>query len=186
LAGSALLLERGPTARTGYAAARGVGVAWKQRVPAASGAGLTASVTLVVSRTFELDGVKRPFTVMIGLVLLPASVFLLVVGEDGGSTAFGLFFIAVACWVIFEFGFWAPHRVTLDDSGISLDAVARRVRIAWDDLESVEPTPWDLRRETLRWRRSRGRAITTLNAFPELHRMLVEIERRAPRAYVSS
>jgi hypothetical protein len=140
----------------------------------------------VVSHTYELDGFKRPFTVVIGIALVPTSVFLLVVGEDGGSTALALFFISVGCWVIFEFGFWAPHRVTLDDSGISLEAVARRVRIPWEDLESVEPTPWDLRRETLRLRRRRGRAITTLNAFPELHRMLVEVERRAPRAYVSS
>jgi hypothetical protein len=148
---------------------------------------MAVSVGSMVSHTFELDGFKRPFAVVLGLIVIPTGVILLQLGGDGRETALAVLFIAAGSWTVFEFGLWAPHRVTLDDSGVMLEAVARRVHIPWDDLESVEPTPWDIRRETLRWRRSRGRAITTLNAFPELHRMLVEIERRrAPHAYVSS
>lgn len=143
------------------------------------------TVSSVTSRTFELDGFQRPFAVVLGLVTVSAGVVLLLVG-DGGQQVLAVLFVAVGSWASFTFGFWAPHRVTLDDSGVLLEAVARRVRIPWDDLESVAPAPWDTRRQTLRWRRSPGRAITTLNAFPELHRMLVDIERRAPRAHISS
>jgi hypothetical protein len=76
--------------------------------------------------------------------------------------------------------------VTLDDSGVLLRAVVRRIHIPWDELESVEPPWWDVRHEALKWRRSRGFAVSTLQAFPDLHRMLVEIERRSPQTYVSS
>lgn len=121
-----------------------------------------------------------------GLVMVPAGVVLLFVGDGGQQQVLAVLFVVVGAWALFMFGFWAPHRVTLDDSGVLLEAVARRVRIPWDDLESVAPAPWDVRRQTLRWRRSRGRTITTLNAFPELHTMLSNIERRAPRAHISS
>jgi hypothetical protein len=81
---------------------------------------------------------------------------------------------------------WTPHRVTLDDSGVLLKAVVRRIRIPWDDLESVGPPWWDIRHEALKWRRSRGLAVVTLQSFPDLHRMLTEIEQQSPRTYVSS
>jgi hypothetical protein len=140
-----------------------------------------ATVGPVAGHIYEVDGFQRGFPVVIGAVGVVAGIVALVIGE-----APGLILLAVGGWSLFEFGFWAPHRVTLDDSGVLLQAAARRIRIPWDELESVEPAPWDIRRQMLRWGRSRGLAVMTLNAFPELHRILVEIERRAPQAVVSS
>jgi hypothetical protein len=76
--------------------------------------------------------------------------------------------------------------VVLDDSGVVLQAVVRRIHISWDELESVGPPSWDARHETLKWRRRRGSPVSTLQAFPDLHRMLVEIERRSPQTDVWS
>jgi hypothetical protein len=160
--------------------------AWPAASSATSvGPAVAVTVGSMVSQTFELDGFYRGIAIVIGAVTVPLAIVLILIG-DGGQVVLGVVFMVIGGGVLFQFGLWAPHRVTLDDSGVLLEAVARRVRIPWNELESVEPTPWDIRRQTLRWRRSRRRSITTLNAFPELHRMLVEIERRAPHAYVSS
>jgi hypothetical protein len=140
-----------------------------------------ATVSPVASHTYEADRFQSGLAVVIGVVGVVAGIVALVIGEVQG-----LILLSVGSWLVFAFGFWEPHRVTLDDSGVLLQAVARRVRIPWDELESVAPAPWDIRRQTLRWGRKRGLAVLTPNAFPELHRVLVEIEQRAPYVYISS
>ncbi|HEY8543611.1 MAG TPA: hypothetical protein VIL36_01140 [Acidimicrobiales bacterium] len=96
--------------------------------------------------------------------------------------------LALACLgvVALFVAVWTPHRVTLDDTGVVLQAVARRVHIPWDDLASVAPPWWDVRHELLKWRRRRGLGVLTLQAFPELHRLLVEVEQRSPGTSVAS
>ncbi|HEY8524602.1 MAG TPA: hypothetical protein VIL48_06550 [Acidimicrobiales bacterium] len=88
-------------------------------------------------------------------------------------------------WGVF-WAYWTPHRVIVVDTGVVLQASAREVCIPWDDLESVGTPWWDTKHQSLRWRRRRGRPVTTLQAFPELHRPLVEIEERSPGTSVWS
>jgi hypothetical protein len=60
------------------------------------------------------------------------------------------------------------------------------VRIAWDDLEAVGPSPWTIRRgELYHWRRSGGWPIST-RPIVDMHRLLAQIEERAPHAAISS
>jgi hypothetical protein len=83
-------------------------------------------------------------------------------------------------------GFWMPHTVTLDDDGVLFDAVARHVRIPWDDLVSVSPVAVAYGSRVLVWRCRRVRDVRTPTGFPLLHRMLSEVEQQAPHVHVSS
>lgn len=95
--------------------------------------------------------------------------------------------LAVVMGVVGVFvGFWMPYRVTVDDDGVLFDAVARHVRIAWDDLVSVSPVAVAYGSRVLAWRRRRGKGVRTPMGFPLLHRMLSEVEQRAPHVDVSS
>jgi hypothetical protein len=127
-------------------------------------------------------GHQHGFTIVIGVVLVVVGAVALAQAQDGGELALAVLIVAVGGHTVFFFGACAPNRVTLDESGVLLQAATRRVCIPWDELVSVRPPAWDLRRETLRWRRRSGRPVTTLNAFPKLHKILIEIERRAPGA----
>ena len=117
---------------------------------------------------------------MLGVIGVVAGTVALVLGEIQGLIL--LSFGGLSLFI----GFWLPHRVTLDDSGVLIQATARRVRIPWEELETVGPPLWDIRHERLKWRRSRGLSVLTPQSFPELHRMLIEIEQRAPHVHVSS
>lgn len=135
---------------------------------------------------YEVDGFHRaqgavfaPIGAATGAVILPT-------GWDGAVAWLALPVLALGAGIAFYSGCWQPHRVTLDDAGVQLEAVARRVHIAWDDLESVAPGRWDVYRDMLLWQRRGGRMVRTLSAFPDLHRMLTEVERQAPHAVVSS
>lgn len=132
------------------------------------------------SHLYQGEGFRLVLSAVVGVAGVTAGIVALVIGEVQG-----LLLLSGGCLASF-IGVWTPHRVVLDESGVLLEAVARRIRIPWDELESVEPPWWDIRHEALRWRRSRGFAVWTLQAFPDLHRMLVEIERRSPRAHVAS
>lgn len=88
--------------------------------------------------------------------------------------------------ILVMIGFWMPHRVTLDDDGVLFDALARHVRIPWDDLMSVSPVAVAYGNRVLVWRRRRGKGVRTPLGFPLLHRMLCEVEQRAPHVDVSS
>jgi hypothetical protein len=140
---------------------------WRQPAPSAS-------------HTYQGERFQLVVSVVIGVAGVVAGIVALVIGEVQG-----LLLLSGGCLAVF-IGIWTPHRVTLDDSGVLLQAVVRRVRVPWDELESVEPPWWDIRHAALRWGRNRGLAVLTLQAFPDLHRMLVEIERRSPPTYVSS
>lgn len=83
-------------------------------------------------------------------------------------------------------GLWLPHSVTLDDDGVLFDALARHVRIPWNDLVSVSSVAVVYGPRKLLWRRRRGRGVRTPLAFTLLHRMLTEVEQRAPHVDVSS
>jgi hypothetical protein len=132
------------------------------------------------SHIYQGEGFQLVLSAVVGVAGVVAGIVALVIGEVQG-----LLLLGGGCVAVF-IGIWTPHRVVLDDSGVLLRAVVRRIRIPWDELESVEPPWWDVRHEALTWRRSRGLAVSTLQAFPDLHRMLVEIERRSPRPRVSS
>jgi hypothetical protein len=132
------------------------------------------------SHIYEGESFQLVYATVIGLAGALAGIVLLVAGEVQG-----LILLVGGCSGVF-IGIWTPDRVVLDDSGVLLQAVVRHVRIPWDELESVAPPWWDFRHESLKWRRSRGFAVVTLQAVPDLHRMLVEIERRSPRTHVES
>jgi hypothetical protein len=133
-----------------------------------------------VAVTYEAELFVHGGFVMSGVAGVVVGIVALVLGEIQG-----LIFLFSGGLVGF-IGFWMPHRVTLDDSGVLLQAVVRRARIPWEQLKTVEPPLWDLRRDLVKWRRSRGLPVLMPRTFPDLHRMLVEIERRAPHVYVSS
>jgi len=95
---------------------------WREMGPATVGPAIAATVGSVASRTFELDGFKRPFAVVLCLVLAPGGIVLLLIGDGGGQAALAVLFMAAGGFGVFEWGFWAPHRVTLDDSGVLLEA----------------------------------------------------------------
>jgi hypothetical protein len=125
---------------------------------------------------------------VIGVAFVVAGVVTLVVGLAVGEVPAqlgGSLLIAIGCGSVF-IGVWTPHRVALDDSGVVLQAVVRRIRIPWDELESVGSPWWDVSHGSLTWTRRGGLGVSTLQAFPDLHRMLVEIERRSPRTRVWS
>ena len=115
-----------------------------------------------------------------GIAAVAAGIVALVLGEIQG-----LLLLGGGCFAVLT-GIWTPHRVTLDDSGVLLQAVVRRIRIPWEDLRSVAPPWWDIHHHALKWGRRRRLAVVTLQAFPELHRMLTEVEHRSPKTYVSS
>ena len=131
-------------------------------------------------QTYQGEGFQLVLSAVAGVAGVVAGIVALAIGEIQGLILLGGGCVAVVI------GIWTPHRVTLDDSGVLLTAVVRRIRIPWDELESVEPPWWDVRHEALKWRRSRGFAVSTLQAFPDLHKLLVEIERRSPRTHVAS
>jgi hypothetical protein len=118
--------------------------------------------------------------VVVGLAGVVAGIVALLLGEVQGLVLLGAGLLAVG------FGIWTPHRITLDDSGVLLRAVVRRPHIPWDELRSVAPPWWDLRHQSLKWGRQRRLAVVTLQAFPDLHRLLTEVEQRSPKTYVSS
>lgn len=134
----------------------------------------------LVSRTFRGEPFRLVVSAVIGVAGVVTGTVALGLGEIEG-----LLLLGGGCWAM-SVAIWTPHRVTLEDSGVLLEAVVRRIRIPWDELESVAPPWWDVRHEALKWRRSQGLAVVTLQAFPDLHRMLVEIEQQSPRTYVSS
>jgi hypothetical protein len=125
---------------------------------------------------------------VVGVAFVVAGVVTLVVGLAVGEVPaqlWGVLLVGIGGVGVF-IGVWTPHRVELDDSGVVLHAVVRRIRISWDELESVGSPWWDVSHGSLTWKRRRGLGVTTLQAFPDLHRMLVEIERRSPRTHVWS
>lgn len=132
------------------------------------------------SSSYEVDRFQQVLLILVGTVLAVMGMVGLVVGEIEG-----VFLLLGAVWLLF-LGLWMPHRVTLDDDGVRIEAIARRVRIPWGELRAVAPPVWDVQHLRLRWRRRRGLGVSTPQAFPELHRMLVEIEERAPHVYVAS
>jgi hypothetical protein len=140
---------------------------WRQPAPAAN-------------HTYQGERFQLVISVVMGVAGVMAGIVALMIGEVQG-----LLLLSGGCLAVF-FGIWTPHRVTLNDSGVLLRAVVRRIRVPWAELVSVEPPWWDIRHTALRWGRTRGLAVLTLQAFPDLHRMLVEIERRSPRTGVWS
>lgn len=132
------------------------------------------------SDTYQGERFQLVVAAAIGVSGVVAGIVALVLGEVQG-----LLLLGGGCVAVFV-GIWTPHRVTLDDSGVLLQAVVRRVRIPWDELESVEPPWWDVRHAWLRWGRTRGLAVLTLQASPDLHTMFAEIERRSPRTSLAS
>jgi hypothetical protein len=132
------------------------------------------------TQTYEVDGFEQVLLLLLGPCLVVMGIVVLVVGEIEG-----LLPLFAGLWSLF-LGLRMPHRVTLDDDGVRIEAIGRRVRIPWGELEAVAPPAWDLMHRRLRWRRRRGLGVSTPHAFPELHRMLVEIEQRAPHVYVES
>lgn len=134
------------------------------------------------SHTYEAERFQHGVLFVCGVGFVAGSFAPLAFGE-----IHGLMFLFFSVGVFFLLGgFWMPYRVTLDASGVLLQALVRRVRIPWDALETVAPPLWDTSHGSLMWRRRSGLAVLTLQTFPDLHRMLVEIERRAPHVHVSS
>ena len=132
------------------------------------------------SETYQSERFQLVVSAAIGVIGVAAGIVALVLGEVQGLLLLGGGSLAVFI------GIWTPHRVVLDESGVLLHAVVRRIRVPWDELESVEPSWWDVQHVWLRWGRTRGLAVLTLQAFPDLHTMFAEIERRSPRTSLAS
>lgn len=69
----------------------------------------------MASHTYEVDVFHRGLPVVLGTAVGVASVAVLATGEPGGWLL-----LVLGGWAAFQFGLWAPHRVTLDDSGVLL------------------------------------------------------------------
>lgn len=132
------------------------------------------------AHTYEADRFQQVVLILPGTVLAVIGTVGLVAGGIEGLAA-----LAGAAWVLF-LGIRLPYRVTLGDDGVRIDAIGRRVRIPWDELRAVAPPAWDLYHNRLRWHRRHGLGVSTPHAFPELHRMLSEVEQRAPHVYVAA
>lgn len=79
---------------------------------------------------------------------------------------------------------WEPYRIVVGESGMRWVARRRETAMAWSELDAVEVRP-GMGTKSLRWCRN-GRAVTTPGGFVDLHRLLSEIERRAPHVNVRS
>jgi hypothetical protein len=134
-------------------------------------------------------GPKLPAAAVAAIVVVPnvaLAVFARMALEPTGGWGWLAFIWLLANGAAIEHFLWAPNRVTLDDDGVELISVARHVRIARDDLEAVGPSPWTIRRgEFYQWRRSGGWPISTRPAV-DMHRLLAQIEQRAPHSAISS
>lgn len=80
---------------------------------------------------------------------------------------------------------WRPHRVVLTEAGVVVTSRARQVAIPWVELVSVTRIPLG-RHKVLEWRRARGRVVRIDDDFVDVHRLLGEVESRAPHVLVSS
>jgi hypothetical protein len=123
--------------------------------------------------------VSVPFLALFGAM----GVALAVAGEPLGAVALGATTVGGIGWVVRVLRY-RPVRVVVTDAGVVLHAPARVVSIPWADLVSVERRRG--RDSRLLWRRRQGRAVSTSDDFANVHRLLVEIERRAPHVVVES
>jgi hypothetical protein len=150
--------------------------------------GLACSAVAVEgAHTYELTSNPRPFVNgLLGVSFMVGGVVGSLVGGRGIaittlSIAVGVLLIANAarielCW---------PTRITVDDYGIVFNALTYDQLVQWSEVESVRV---HLGRYggAIDWKLAQHPPITTPATFENLHRLLVEVEDRAPQATVSS
>jgi hypothetical protein len=78
-----------------------------------------------------------------------------------------------------------PYRIVVDDEALTLVSRTRRELVPWSHLAGVlvQPNQYGGR---LIWVFADETGVTTPAAIPDLHRLLVEVERRAPQAQVKT
>jgi hypothetical protein len=79
---------------------------------------------------------------------------------------------------------WAPYRIVVGATGLRWVARRREMTVLWSELEVVE-VRLGMGTKSLRWWRN-GRVVTTPGGFTNLHRLLSDIEDRAPHVRVFS
>lgn len=135
---------------------------------------------------FEVDPLVR-FGPLLGLPIVLVFAFavlgsgVLANNEVGPIVAL---FIVVALGALGFEALWRPYRVLVRGDGLLLVAAARKVTIDWAELESV--TRSRAFNGTMRWCCTSGLRVTTSDRIMGLHRLLTEIERRAPHVRVLS
>jgi hypothetical protein len=147
-----------------------------------------ARVLSVAEETYEFDGKRQARAVVFGLTLMLLSVYGLLRATFEQDVSM---YPWAAALVLFVYLFlrtllWTPHRVTLTDSGVVMEARAKLRRIPWTELKSIGPVPWSPYRGALWWRRAHGWPVSTPLNPANHHQMLVDIERRAPSVRISS
>jgi hypothetical protein len=135
--------------------------------------------------TYELNDKATGPRVMVALISLAAVALGLHAGNLRlvlGMAAFGIF----AAGLVAHSGLLEPHRTTLYDDGAVFEARRRRVVIPWRELQAVEFGPWNVYGGRIVWEQVDGRVLKTSASFTDVHRMLTEVERRAPHVLVST
>jgi hypothetical protein len=139
----------------------------------------------VSDMTFELR--ERPVWPVgfASLVALGIMVFSIRGGDGAAALTTGIVAFVTACQVIHS-GLWQIRSVTIEDTGVVLEARVRRISIAWTDLRSVVLGAGYRIGGRMNWVLAGGRVVKTPAAFSNVHRMLTELERRAPHMQVAS
>jgi hypothetical protein len=136
-------------------------------------------------QTYELNDKATGPRVLVALISLAAVALGLYAGNLRlvlGMGAFGLFAAALAAHP----GLLEPYQITLYDDGALFEARRRQVVIRWRELQAVQFGPWNVYGGRIVWEQADGRVLKTSASFTDVHRMLAEVERRAPHVLVST
>jgi hypothetical protein len=131
----------------------------------------------MAAATYRERWTGRPLELVVLGTLLVIIVGLAVAGEATSILA-PIVAAAAFLWRLL----WQPHAIRLDDDGLTFVAVARRVTMAWDDLDEVREPRFTLGNAALRWYRQDRTRITTSGRFVDVEHLLLAVERRAPHA----
>lgn len=120
-----------------------------------------------------------------GMMLVSMGVWAVVAANSGKSEQIpffvgigALFLVAFVRWL-----FWVPRCIVLDDVGLTFVAQWRTLQVPWSELEKVKVS-FGRYGGGITWRHRTGPKIVTSAAFEGVHRMLTEVEDRAPQARV--
>lgn len=137
-------------------------------------------------RTYVLSRNPRPFSVMlIGVAALASGIPRLAWDDPTTVTAIvtglGLLVVARGVQILVR---W-PNRITVHDDGLTFTASRYHRVVPWDDIQKVRVVHGK-QGGGIRWTLFHGDDITTAATFADLHRLLADVEQRAPWVLVTS
>jgi hypothetical protein len=105
-------------------------------------------------------------------------------GGDGSEVAVQVVIVLLLMAGIAHGLLVRPQRITLTDEGARFSAPLREEFIAWPDLVSVDFRSGQY--GGMKWQARDRRPLRIHRRFIDVHRLLTEVERRAPHARVAS